>query len=163
VIRLSAAHVYHATPAANVEAILREGLKPGSEVGRSQSGDGFHRTRPGHVYLSTAERLEPVRHEIGDATLRVDLRLLDPERVDSDEDMVPQAWLFDDEEWVGQPPFKDPGWKEGPGGEGTLAHWAETTPGFDAPEVAAKSLARGRIAYSGTIPPEALAAIDWPP
>jgi hypothetical protein len=55
------------------------------------------------------------------------------------------------------------GWKEGPSGEGTLAHWAETTPGFDAPEVAAKSLARGRIAYSGTIPPEALAAIDWPP
>jgi hypothetical protein len=34
--------------------------------------------------------------------------LLDPERVDSGEDMVQLAWLFDDEEWVGQPPFKDP-------------------------------------------------------
>jgi hypothetical protein len=159
--------LYHATPAANVESILREGLKPGSEVGRSHSGSGFHKTRPGHVYLSTAEQLEPIRHEIGDATIRVDLRLLDPRRIDPDEDKVQGSFLpFEGtgEPWVTtEPPWFGPDWTAGPLCEGTLAHWAETTSDFDAPTTTAKSLGRGRIAYRGTVPPHALAAIAWPP
>lgn len=44
---------------------------------------------------------------------------------------------------------QDVGWQPGTSGEGTRAHWAATTPGFDAPEVTAKSMAHGLVVTAG--------------
>jgi hypothetical protein len=80
--------------------------------------------------------------------------------MDPDEDLVQHAW-HRGERWVdSDPPLLGPDWKEGPQGEGTLAHWAETTPGFDAPSVTARSLMGGRISYRGTVPPDALDLVE---
>ncbi len=54
------------------------------------------------------------------------------------------------------PPHVGPRAATRAGQDGDLAQWADTTPGFDAPRVTARSLAAGRIAYRGTIPPEAI-------
>jgi hypothetical protein len=51
---------------------------------------------------------------------------------------------------------------EAPGQAGRLAAWAESILGFDEPEPAARSLAAGRVAYRGTIPPDALTIVELP-
>jgi hypothetical protein len=151
--------LYHAAFEHDLPVILREGIRAGSELGRDNAPKPFHRTRPGHVYLCRLDHLERLQSggDLPSAALRVDVRQLDPELIDPDEDCVQHARLFDGERWVSvEPPIWDPGWQEGPNGEGTLAYWAEHTPGFDAPDVTARSLERGRISYRGTVPPEAL-------
>jgi hypothetical protein len=138
--------------------ILEDGIRPGSELGRWNTARTFHRTRPGHVYLATLEHCRRLQAslDLGAGTVRVDLRRLDPSRIDPDEDLVQHAW-HRGERWVdSDPPLLGPDWKQGPHGERTLAHWAETTPGFDTRTVTAGSLAGGRISYRGTVPPNAL-------
>ena len=149
---------FHATASEDLASIVEDGIRPGSELGRSNAPRTFHRTRPGHVYLATLEHCRRLQAslDLGAGTVRVDVRRLDPFRIDPDEDLVQQAWLRG-ERWVdSNPPLLGPDWKEGPHGEGTLAHWADTTPGFDARPVTTRSLAGGRIAYRGTVPPDAL-------
>jgi hypothetical protein len=89
----------------------------------------------------------------------VDLHALDPTRINPDEDMVQQAWHFRDERWVSiDPPLLDPAtWQEKPGGERTLSYWADTTPGL--PHDPSRRADRLR----GTIRPEALEEVSWPP
>lgn len=151
--------LYHAAPEADLPAILADGIRPGSELGRDNAPKPFHRTRAGHVYLCALEHLERLQAggDLPRTAVRVDLCELDPERIDPDEDCVQHARLFRGEFWVPvEPPIWDRDWQEGPNGEGTLAYWAESTPGFDAPEVTARSLDRGRVSYRGTVPPDAL-------
>ena len=157
--------LYHATDPDSVATVLEQGLRPGSELGR-HNARGFHRTRPGHVYISTladCHRLQDKR-ELGKGTIRIEVGELDPRLIDPDENLVQLfywGWGFEKDEWVGvAPPVKDPGWVEGPNGEGTLWHWAETTPGFDAPEVTAKSLLNGQVSHRGTVPAHALEAFE---
>jgi hypothetical protein len=150
--------LFHATSLEVLGAILVEGLRPGSEVGRSNA-EGFHRTRPGHVYLSELSQIRGLQlaGDLPGELIGADLSRLNPGRIDPDEDMVQHAWLFEGERWVSaEPPIFETGWEEGPNGEGTLAYWAETTLGFDAPDVTKRSLTRGRVSYRGVIGPEAL-------
>ena len=158
--------LFHASAAKVADRIVREGLRPGSEIGVSNK-PGFHRTRPGHVYLCGREDAERTVDVDGPrAIFAVDLTRLELDRINPDEDMVFFSWLRFGEEWWLETPWVDaePPWNpppgqpliEGPNGEGTLRYWAETTPGFDAPEVTRKSLWRGRVAHSGTIPVTAL-------
>jgi hypothetical protein len=157
--------LYHATNA-DPEAIARAGLIPGSELGVHTSPSPFLHTRAGHVYLGGREYLKRVlaTNPHWNIVWAVDLRQLDPERVVPDEDVVSAAWWGHGwegfpitEHWVSvAAPLHDVGWQSGPNREGTRAHWAETTPGFDAPDVTAKSLAHGSVAYRGRIPPHAL-------
>lgn len=153
--------LFHATRIEDIESILKQGIRPGSELDRHNS-EGFHRTRRGHVYMSKLDHCRRLQDasELPEGTIRVDLRKLDPCRIDPDEDMVQHAYLgigMEAEQWVDiAPPEKGDRWKEGPNGEGTLWYWAEHTRDFDAPDVTAKSLAHGRVSYCGTVPPEAL-------
>ena len=150
---------FHATPTEDLASILEDGIRPGSELDRSNAPHPFHQTRPGHVYLSTLEHCRQLQAagDLGAGTIRVDVRRLDPNRIDPDEDLVQHAWHFRGERWIdSDPPLLGPDWEKGPHGEGTLAHWAETTSDFDAPNVTARSLAEGRISYRGTVPVRAL-------
>jgi hypothetical protein len=95
-------------------------------------------------------------------TLRVDLRKLDPTRFDTDEDVPRSDEVQGVQGWFAvKSPYlellDDSG--EAPGQGGRLAEWAESIPEFDAPEFAKRSLAAGKVAYRGTIPPEALKAV----
>lgn len=151
--------LFHGTAVANLASIAERGIQPGSRLGRSNAKQAFHRTRRGHVYLSQLEHCRRLQAagDIDPGTVRVDLRLLDPQLIDPDEDMVQHARWFDNERWVSiDPPLFGPNWSAGPNGEGTLDHWAETTPGFDAPEVTTRSLQRGRISYCGVVPASAV-------
>ena len=157
-------YLFHVTPAQFLDDIFRKGLIPGSERGHFTL-NGFHRTREGHVYLCSLLFSAIVEVPEGPrALLRVDLRELDPERVDPDEDAV-QGSCRRGRPWVSvMPPESkcdDQGVEE-PGQAGALATWADTTPGFDGPEVTRKSLDDGRIAYRGTVPASAVEVWHYP-
>jgi hypothetical protein len=160
----------HATPA-DPDAILRDGLIPGSELNVHTEPRAFFQTRRGHVYLATFGYLRRVLGSRPDwgSVFAVDVRQLDPERIVPDEDVVSDAWWGISiggegfptcEYWVSVRAPLNRDEPPGPNGEGTRAHWAETTPDFDAPEVTAKSLAHGSIGYRGRVPPEALRRLD---
>jgi hypothetical protein len=152
--------LFHVTSAENVEAIKREGLRPGSELGKS-TRDDFFRTRPGHVYLIRQLDLPIVEVGPKPRVFRIDLDQLDPDLIDPDEDMVSEK--FSDAVPEKAPRREcDERNNELPGQEGKLAAWAESVPGFDSPELAERSLEHGRISYGGTIPPSALELIDTP-
>jgi hypothetical protein len=83
--------LFHVTSAENVEAIKREGLRPGSELGKS-TRDDFFRTRPGHVYLIRQLDLPIVEVGPKPRVFRIDLDQLDPDLIDPDEDMVSEMF-----------------------------------------------------------------------
>jgi hypothetical protein len=158
----------HATPA-DPDAILRDGLVPGSELGVHTEPRAFFQTRPRHVYLATVDYVKHVLRSRPDwgAVFAVDALKLDPERIVPDEDLVSAAWWGHGwegfpvrEYWVSVSAPLNRGDPPGPNGEGTRAHWAATTPDFDAPEVTAKSLAHGSVGYRGRVPPEALRLLN---
>ena len=60
------------------------------------------------------------------------------------------------ERWVeARPPLN-----EDANADGTLADWAEATPGLDSSEVTAKSLWGGSISYADPVPATAVQAVD---
>lgn len=150
--------MFHVTPADAVPPILAGGLRPGSELGISTKG-GFFKTRQGHVYLGDPLMLALVELASSRAYLQIDLSKLDPARIDPDEDQVQGSFDRRGGGWVAKPPPVNS--RDGdPENVGqALADWAETTEGFDAPEVTAKSLASGRVSYRGAIPPEAIQVV----
>jgi hypothetical protein len=157
--------LFHVTDARQREAIMRIGLRPGSELGHFVRND-FFRTRSGHVYLCDRRRGVPVVPVEGERlTLQVDLRQLDPARFDTDEDMPYNQQRFQGKRWFdSEPPerqMRDNN-TEAPSQAGRLAAWAEAIAEFDEPEFAAGSLAAGRVAYRGTIPPDALEVVELP-
>ena len=95
--------MFHVTAAAAVPAIRADGLRPGSELGVSSKG-GFFKTRQGRVYLGDALSLALVEVEGNRAYLGVDLRGLDPELIDPDEDQVQGSFDPAGAGWVAQPP-----------------------------------------------------------
>ena len=133
------------------------GIKPGGEVGRSSERDGFWRPRSGRIYLSTLAVCHR-RQRDGDlpwGIARVNLGRLDPAQIGADEDLVQRAWHAG-ERWVEASPPLD----EGARADGTLADWAETTPGFDSSEVTSKSLWAGSVSYTDAVPAAAVQAAD---
>ena len=136
-IEVHGPYLFHVTDAKQREAILRDGLRPGSDIGR-QVWDDFFRTRVGRVYLCDRRRGVPVVVVEGERlTLQVDLRRLDPACFDTE---PPKREMLDQ-------------YTAADGQAGRLAAWAESIEEFDEPEFAARSLAAGRVAYRGTIPP----------
>jgi hypothetical protein len=135
-------YLFHVTPASNVEAIKQEGIRPGSELGRS-TRDDFFRTRRGHVYLIRQSDLPIVEAGPDPRLFRVDLTYLDPALVDPDEDMVSERFA---DAVGGKAPERlcDEDCNELPGQAGKLADWAEATAGFDAPGLTVRSLEGGR-------------------
>ena len=134
--------LFHAIAEDSLEAVEDLGIKPGGEVGRSSERDGFWRPRSGRIYLSTL-------------AARVNLGQLDPAQIGADEEVVPRAWHAG-ERWVDTSPPLD----ERARADGTLADWAETTPGFDSSEVTSKSLWAGSVSYTGAVPAAAVQAAD---
>jgi hypothetical protein len=157
--------LFHVTNADNREAILNVGLCPGSELGHFVRDD-FFRTRLGHVYLCDRRRGVPVVRVDGERlTLQVDVRLLDPDRFDTDEDVPYNQQRFQAKRWFDvEPPHRQmlDQETEAPGEAGRLADWAESIPEFDEPRFAARSLVAGRIAYKGTVAPVALEVVELP-
>lgn len=153
--------LFHVTPEQNMEAILRDGLRPGSEVEQSVRDD-FFRARPGHVYLINRSDIPIVEVYAEPRAVAVDLSALDPALVDPDEDMVKDR--FPDIVTVAPPHREcDAELNELPGQDGALARWADTTPDFDRSEVTERSLLEGgRISYRGTIPASAISEL-WIP
>src|SRR4051794_13143139 len=86
-------HLFHVTSLGNRDAILGDGLRPGSEVGRYEH-HGFFQTRPGHVYICDLATVPVVPTAGSRLTLSVDLRELDPARFDTDEDVPYNAERF---------------------------------------------------------------------
>lgn len=158
-------YLYHVTVEASLESIFADGLRPGSEFG-GRLHHGFHATREGHVYLGHRDTVPVVTVSGPRVTLCVDLRTLDADCFNPDEDEVQQSFLGGPEPWLPRnhrpPTRRSKRDHEEAGQDGDLAQWADTTPGFDAPGVTARSLAAGRIAYRGTIPPEAIEIADLP-
>jgi hypothetical protein len=155
--------LFHVTEAACRGSILGAGLCAGSDLGHFVRDD-FFRTRPKHVYIGDRRRVVPVVPVDGQRlTVQVDLRLLDPARFDTDEDVPYNQQRFQGNPWFdAKPPAREmiDSDTEAPGQAGLLAAWAESIPEFDEPPFAARSLAAGRVAYRGTIAPAALKAIE---
>ena len=145
--------MFHVTAARNLSDILRDGLRPGSDIGVSTL-DNFFRTRRDHVYL-IRQREVPIVDVEDPRVIAVDMAALDHRLVDPDEDAVAEKFP----EMVSiEPPMRalnDSG-EEEPGQVGARADWADTTPGFDRSEVTERSIREGRLAYRGVIPPGAL-------
>jgi len=158
-------YLHHVTPREAVPSVLEQGLVPGSQLGHRQHG-GFFETRADHVYLSDLLTVAVVEIPGERALLAVDLCQLNPELIDPDEDMVQQSFWSSGGRWLDHdehPPIRQ--MEEGSevqGQDGALASWAEETEGFDAPQITAKSLNEGRIAYSGVVPPAAIEEIHHP-
>jgi hypothetical protein len=149
--------LYHATAEESLAGIEDVGIQPDSDADRSSERLGFWRPRSGRIYLSTLEVCHR-RQRAGDlpwGIVRVDLAQLDPDRIGADEDLVQRAWHAG-EPWVDAGPPSN----ERAIADGTLADWAETTPGFDSSEVTAKSLRGGGISYADAVPAAAVQAVD---
>jgi len=153
-------YLFHVTEAEHQVSIMRDGLRQGSELARYVRDD-FFRTRPGHVYICDRRSVAVVPERL---TLRVDLRRLDPACFDTDEDVPYIQQRFQGQKWFdSKPPERrmlDDNETEAPGQAGRLVAWAESIEELDAPEFAARSLAGGRVAYRGTIPPEAVEVVE---
>ena len=157
--------LFHVTDARRREAIMRDGLRAGSELGHFVRDD-FFRTRSGHVYICDRLRGVPVVPVDGERmTVQVDLRELDRACFDTDEDVPYVQQQFQGKRWFDvEPPERmmlDSG-IEAPGQAGRLAAWAESIANFDEPEFVARSLAAGRVAYRGSILPDALEVVELP-
>jgi hypothetical protein len=133
--------LFHVTPAENVEAIKREGLRPGSEPDKSTRND-FFKTRPGHVYLIRQLDLPIVEVGPEPRVFRVDLAQLNPEFIDPDEDMVSEKFP---DAVPGRPPKRegDNYGNELPGQQGKLAAWADATPDLTPPKLPSDRLSTG--------------------
>lgn len=153
--------LFHVTREDAVKSILRDGLRPGSERGVSTAA-GFFRTRAGRVYLGDLRTLAVVKVAGARAYLRVDLRQLDSSCLDPDEDRVQDSFDRRGNGWVAQPPPTNTATTDPEFVGQALADWADATEGFDAPEVSAKSLESGRVAYRGVVPPEAIKVVRFP-
>jgi len=153
----------HVTRADRVSAVLTAGLRPGSELGVSSKG-GFFKTREGHVYLCERRKVPVVEVSGTRAYLQIDLRRLDPRFIDPDEDAVQASFDIRGGGWVAQaPPRREEDEGTNPEAVGqALAEWADSTEGFDASEVTAKSLETGWVSYRGTVPPDAITIVTIP-
>jgi hypothetical protein len=156
-IKANGRWLYHATAEESLAEVEDLGIKPGSDPDYSNERDPFWRPRSGRIYLSTLEVCHGRQRDgqLPWGIARVDLAQLEPDLIGPDEDLVQRSWHAG-EPWVDAgPPLG-----ERANADGTLANWAETTPGFDSSEVTAKSLWGGSISYAGAVPAAAVEAAD---
>jgi len=183
-------YLYHGGEPELRETLLSEGLRPRSETGRGNAawaakGPWFG-SRPGHVYLATLAHLERLSLE---PLVEVDLRLLDPSRICTDEDVfVELSMLNTPIDWglsldlsgkQGQErcwskfytPRSDSEPSSIPEFFSLMREWAEAGSSFgdwadayasliDQEDWVALSVTYGSVAYQGAVPPAALRAYD---
>lgn len=140
--------------------------------------DGFWRTRPGHVFMGTTKYLcFSDRDEAPWDLWRVDMTKLDRRKINPDEDhflpglgtntdgnhyfggnliegrtacwhfkreVPPTKWLWEWQEYLGLAPLP------------SLGEWADAIGLGSNPLETRYSIAKGSLAYEGTIPPDAL-------
>lgn len=151
-------YLYHHSDEANIPSILERGLLPWDTEGIGTHYDGDLTPRPNHVYLQAASNPGHGRYlETTPSHVRVDLRKLDPERLNPDEDTMADP---DAARTFGIPGTEHE-WPDKPGGQ-SYGDWAEHH-NFTSPAQTAWSLdgptQTETIAHHGPIPPE---AIDYP-
>jgi hypothetical protein len=147
-IQANGPFLFHVTSLATAGAVVTAGMYPGDSFEQRP----FFESRRDRVYLSSLARTPLVVLDRPRAILRVDIRGLQPDRFDTDEDQAQSAYLRGSP-WVSvTPPRRDEAIEEQQ--RGALREWADTTPHFDAPEVVEQSLAAGSVAYRGAIPAE---------
>lgn len=154
-------YLYHAvTNNDHIDSILEEGLKPWDSLPNHVSP--YPRRlwpRPGHVYLRCA--IPRARYDLGIRTLRVDLRMLDPARLNPDEDTM--AYGRAKELWPG---VEEVEWRNSGairGEERSRGEWAEWR-AFSQPAQTAWSMLMishegtgdRSVAHCGIIQPEAI-------
>jgi hypothetical protein len=186
-IRQNGPYLYHGTSSDAAKSILNEGLYPHDHenVMNDESGDEewpededgepifsrsnwagqFLAPRAGHVYLGT-HKYASNYGGIGGKMLKVDLRKLDPQKMNADEDHFSASSRGDSSldhrnYLTSLSEFDPPPNDEYYDGEGeNLGEWADRALGGD-PEATRHSVASGSMAYNGHIPPEAVSA--WQP
>jgi len=166
-------YIFHVTSDdATRQKILSEGLIPWDEGPGSFAWETepFLMPRPGHVYLGTEEfmRALALSLEVRSHTLlRIDLRELDPQRVNPDEDIFlpcgylgqlePKDFGIDDPiHLVDDPRYNT---EEEPRPYASYGEWAEDTDFGRDPVVTGASLGYGSVAFRGVVPPSALEAV----
>lgn len=87
---------------------------------------------------------------------------MDPRLVDPDEDAVQTSFDHAAIGWVDEPPPRLSDGVDPQEAAIALGTWADTTKGFDEPDVTAHSLDAGLLAYRGRIPPDAIKVISVP-
>lgn len=133
-----------------VVRILEEGLRPRAATGQPTLWLGLFRSRPTHVYASARPSIR-----YGLPLLAIDLRQLDPDTLEADEDLGKYEDLgLLTHEAVNILTYADI----------DLGEWASTEPRLATPEMTDASYHRlGTLAIRGEVPPAALIldAVEW--
>jgi hypothetical protein len=160
------------------QSVKREGL-----VQAEARYDGFWRTRPGHVFIGTPRYLRKLFSDHDKAPWdlwRVDTTKLDRRKLNPDEDhfmpglgtgpdgnqyfggnlikgrtacchfkreVPPTKWLWEWQEYLGLAPLP------------SLGEWADAIGLGSNPAETRYSIAKGSLAYGGTVPPDALTLV----
>lgn len=147
-------YLYHRTEPHRVQSILQEGLKPWDAEGQEFTSDW--QPRPGHVYMTGSK---PRNVNQRPEYVRIDMRKLDPQRLNPDDDYM--AIAREEHGLWPEIPY-DPD-------STTPEEWGQTLHDYDVsspsqtawsleyPDVLNNPLGLPKsIAYQGTIPPEAI-------
>lgn len=137
-----------------------ENVSSAGPASRSSWAGKFQQPRSGHAYLGSEKYAAPYL-KFGGQMLKVDLRKLDPSKMNADEDhfvqhsntspLVNQIRAFD--------PPPSPDYYHSERGE-TLGDWADRLELGHNPEETHHSMSQGSMAYNGHIPPEAISLYD---
>jgi hypothetical protein len=176
-IQRNGPYVYHGarafgndTPESVVQRIQQEGLKPdmrnpdNPHPGKPQNDDDwmmydeyYLHPRPGHVFMTTTPE-----QAYGPHLFKVDLRKLDPAKINPDDDLLRDYSGSPATQYTGEfPEIEGP---TGEPGEPTLGEQAEKLNFGSDPTHTERSFHYGVIAHQGPIPPEAIEYVphEWP-
>jgi len=172
-IALHGPYLFHVTSDdATRQKILREGLIPWDDGPGSSAwnDEPFLMPRPGHVYLGTENFMRTLAASLGvqsHTLLRVDLRRLDPQRVNPDEDIFlpcgylgklnPSAFGIEDPTGLVDDPRYNIGRDERP--YASYGEWAEDIDFGRDGSVTEASLEYGAVSFRGIVAPAALEAV----
>jgi len=157
-IRVHGPYMYHSTEYPAVPHILNDGLIPWEKVGSLYQGQR-NEPRPNHSYIANKAYVR----QYGPPILRVDLRKLDSDRLNPDEDHfdsngMMSSWDRNEIEGhlsrheIPDPPPISYDWEEDE--HDTLGEWAADH--LHHPELTRHSMNRGSLAVQSGVPPEAI-------
>jgi hypothetical protein len=148
-------YLYHATQIANISSILDEGLHPWDQGPGAIQANSIWQPRPGHVYLATESAIKRYDCDNPDRRLRIDIRELQAENFNPDEDLIFVPSLKNSLLWKNDKTVQNlNGDKHSSYGE-----WAERCDFGANPEYTRLSLEEcGTLSHRGLIPPNVIAS-----
>lgn len=155
-------YLYHRTLTSRGPAILTQGLQPDSP---STNLDPTWKARPGHTYLGTREAAEQAArwlpYEEPQSLFQIDLRHLDPQNLNPDEDaFIGAAHHTQVAAQKGFPNYPAQDLTRPPPGYNSFGEWGAGQ-GLNQPEHVAHSFQHtGSISHQGAIPPQAIQEIE---